>query len=197
MEQEYCFNIDMIDCEPPASIDIQVILGGAYDSGLGEMHTWLNFYHLLPGQDPALSTDPNAQSLGVPTPAGQPYNTLPWNYNGTEGNVYGDLSTNPSATQAYPGNTVDWILVSIRESDSLATSKIWQCAGLLQSNGVVIFPNDCPVLTLDELNQYYIIVEHHSHLPIMSPALNVVSNTLTFDFTSNQSWLWEPVAGNQ
>ena len=169
-------------------INTAVFLEGPFDPSFGLMSTILNFYHLLPGMDPALSADIPASLFGIAAPPGQPYTVAPWNYTGTEGDLYGDTILN---NIPYDLDITDWVLVSVRETDSLATSTIWKCAALLNSDGVIDFPDTCPCLDLDAALQYYLVIEHRSHLPVMSTILSPVNNQLNFDFRVNQSWIWE------
>ena len=49
-------------------------------------------------------------NLGGMIPLSQPYNMLPWNYNGTE------------STAVVPANVVDWVLVELRDATSAANA---------------------------------------------------------------------------
>jgi hypothetical protein len=171
------------------TVAIQVFLEGPYDTvAQNEMFTTLNYYHVLPGQDPDLSENMGAQLLGVAAPPGQPYNTAPWNWSGTEGDDYGD----GAGDIPYPETVVDWVLVSVRETDSLAANEVWKCAGLLHSDGTVEFPEQCECAhPLQNGNDYYIVVEHRNHLPIMSYKQIMTGNVLSHDFTQSDSWIYE------
>ena len=151
------------------------------------MQTILNEYHVLPGQDPTESSNQGSQLFGIAAPPGQPYNTAPWNWNGDEGDRYGD----GPGDIPYDASVTDWILVSIRENDSLPGSEVWKCAGLLYNNGDVVFPEECDCTgSVTPDNEYYIVVEHRNHLPIMSTAITLENDELSYDFTQNQSWIF-------
>jgi hypothetical protein len=168
-------------------IIVKVLLEGPYDSGSGLMTTTLNEFHVLPGQDPTQSSNPGAQILGMAAPPGQPYNIAPWNWMGDEGDSYGD----GSGDRVYDATVTDWILVSVRENDSLPTSEVWKCAGLLYNDGTVVFPPECDCgNAIDTVNSYYIVVEHRNHLPVMSTLIQLENGELNFDFTQNQSWIF-------
>ena len=169
------------------TLDVKVLLEGPYDSGTDEMTTLLNSNHLLPGQDLGENDNPLAGFLGEATPIGQPYSAAPWNHNGTEGDGYGDEGTNPGSTP-YPSTVTDWVLVSIRATDSLETSEVWKCAGLLHSDGSVTFPDACDCLELSSNVGYYIVIEHRNHLPVMSSKQTPTADVLSFDFTTQDSW---------
>ena len=160
-------------------LEIKVMLEGPYDSSTGLMSTKLNSYHLLPGQD----TTNYTYGLGVSTPAGSPYNVLPWSYAGTEIDNYGDGSDKTP----YDSDVTDVVLVSVREATTAESGKIWQGLGFLHSNGAITYPV-APCLALDSNKSYHVVVEHRNHLPVMSLALTVTDNNISFDFTSNDSW---------
>jgi hypothetical protein len=179
-------------------VSVKVLLEGAYDTMSMVMTTDLNYFHVLPGQDPDESENIGAQIFGVAAPPGQPYDTAPWNWSGTEGDNYGD----GAGDIPYDTTVTDWVLVSVREADSLATSEVWKCAGLLHSDGTVEFPEECDCANaLVGGNKYYIVVEHRNHLPVMSNVQTMTGNTLSYDFTQNQSWIYEimgiPVGSGQ
>lgn len=154
------------------SVDIKVFLEGAFDTNTNEMTTTLNTARqLLPGQTPV-------SSLASPTPAGQPYNVEPWNYNGTEGAGWSNAN--------YNQDIVDWILVSIR-TDTKKSSEVEVKAALLNKDGTVFFPE--PFNNLSFIAEGYIVVEHRNHLSIISPTVIQVSdNLLSYDFTANDSY---------
>jgi len=153
-ENYFCNNIEL---------DLFANLEGAYDTSTSNMATTLNTpRQLLPGQ---------AQS----TTSGQPYNTAPWNYNGSE-----DVTT-------YDSTVVDWVLVSILESPS-PTDKVFEAAALLHSDGHIEFMDSC-IVDLDPAMSYYVRLEHRNHLPILSPSpVPIVNRTLSLDFRSMNSY---------
>ena len=151
------------------SINVKVLLEGAYKTNTRKMPTTLNQRGLLPGQTPI-------GQFAVATPAGQPYKGAPWNYAGTEG----DTITHYSST------VVDWVLVSLRSSPSNLTS-VWRCAGWLHEDGTITFPKNCIQVPL---GAYYILVEHRNHLGVLSPTpVSIINNTIRYDFTLNDSYI--------
>jgi len=167
-------------------LNVNVFLEGAYNGT--DMITLLNEYHLLPGQDPSFSSNPGAQLFGEAAPVGQPYNVAPFNYAGTEGDLYGD--TLAGATP-YPATVVDWVLLSVREDPMDASTKIWESAALLHEDGSVEIPEGSACLELSEATDYHIVVQHRNHLAVMSTAVQKVDGSLTFDFTNNDSWKFD------
>jgi hypothetical protein len=143
----------------------------------------VNNVKVLPGQ-----TYYSTMTDTVYTPAGQPYNTAPWNYNGTEGAGY-DSHGNPNpGTANYPATVVDWVLVSLREAED--APPVCMKAALLHSDGHVEFVNGgFSCCDLDLSGSYYLVIEHRNHLIIMSPEpVQVVNGTLTYDFRYTQSY---------
>lgn len=164
---------------PCVSLDIKVMLEGAYIGSLGTMRTTLNRRGLLPGQTPI-------GGFAEATPAGQPYKDAPWSYNGTE-----------SMTN-YPSTVVDWVLVSLRTDAVSASSTIFRTAALLHEDGRVQILASC--IPLASNNPLYVVIEHRNHLGIMSPtAINMVGNTISIDFTATNSFTKNdpPTAGQK
>ncbi|MGB3077483.1 MAG: hypothetical protein WBB31_00275, partial [Saprospiraceae bacterium] len=172
----------LINC---SQLKVSVFIEGPFDPVLGNMSALLNEYHILPGQDPINSTNILAQQLGVASPHGQPYNIAPWNYAGTEGDQYGDdIGDIP-----YPQTVVDWVLLSVRSGDSLASSEVWKYAAMVLMDGTVDIPANSPPLPLTEGAGYYIVLEHRNSLPVMSTKVIAQNSALQFDFRQNQSWI--------
>jgi hypothetical protein len=88
-----------------------------------------------------------------------------------------------------PADIVDWVLVEIRRGTE-ATTKVETEAGLLKSDGNIVDTDGKSPLTFNNVTEgnYYILVRHRNHLPVMSAsavALNPTSEI--YDFTSDQS----------
>ncbi len=158
--------------------ELKLFLEGAYDVNTGKMTTFLNLAAddplsrgVLPGQTPFASTT-------IATPAGQPFNQAPWDYNGTEGM---DII-------AYAPTVVDWVYVSILQGNPGAQVVAWRAAALLHSNGDVEF-FDLP--DFEQLpDEFYIKVDHRNHMAIMTPSklLNTECNAILVDFTKVNSY---------
>lgn len=158
-----------------------------YETYILPMRTHLNDARLMPGQ-----AYQHPLEGVIYTPAGQPYRGGPWNYRGSEGNNF-DSGGNPSpGTANYPSTAVDWVLVSLRATDD--GPALCRKAGLLHDDGHIEFVDgdfSCP--GLEGYTAFYIVIEHRNHMIIMSPeAVEVVNNTLTFDFRANQSYINDP-----
>jgi hypothetical protein len=167
------------------AMTLRVFLQGPYSVGNGVMSTWLNQFHILPGQDPMESDIEPAQD-GTPTPVGQPYNTAPWNHTGLEGHGYGDETTNPGS-DPYPATVTDWVLVSLRTNTSSPTT-VWKCAGLLHNDGDVEFPDACPCLDISSGIDYHVLVEHRNHLAVLSNEIQLENSNLIMDLTAQDGW---------
>ena len=127
---------------------------------------------LLPGQTPI-------GDFAVATPKGQPYNDVPWNYTGTEGQASGFI---------YPNTVVDWVLVSLR-TDSVSVSNVWKGAGLLHDDGTITFIQPCYTINTTA-SALFVVVEHRNHLGVMSPTkVPIVAGKISFDFTQQDSYV--------
>jgi len=121
----------------------------------------------------------NDLAAGSLIPLNQPYGTTPWSYSGQE------------QISAYPGGLVDWVLVELR-TDSAAGTGVDLRAALLLQDGSVVDTNGLSPLVFTRFlpgEDYYIVVYHRSHLPIMSAAMVALPNTQAsaHHFTINPS----------
>ncbi len=110
-------------------------------------------------------------------PLNQPFNVAPWNYAGFE-----TLTT-------IPDSIIDWVLLSLREFESVPTSVIGQRAALIRADGQIVdLDGVSPVEfygVADGL--YYLWIQHRNHLGIMSASqLNIKYNTDPYSFTTGQ-----------
>lgn len=117
----------------------------------------------------------NINSDGL-IPSAQPYNTSQYNYNGTE--FVGSI----------PAGVVDWVYLEIRSTDIGAAIPGGRRAAFVKEDGSVV--------DLDGLNpvkitgilpgNYYVVVGHRNHLPIMSAnALTLNTSSPLFDFSTS------------
>ena len=146
------------------------------------MRTTLNDLQMLPGQ-----AYDNGGTI-IQTPAGQPYNTAPWFYDGQEGMFFDAGGTAGNA--GYPAEVVDWVLVSLRNTAGAGYQKICEKAALLLSDGTIRMVEGFDCCDLDMNGSYYLVVEHRNHLPVMShEPVQVAGAILTYDFTRQQSYV--------
>ncbi len=153
--------------------ELSVILEGAYDVDNGLMTTHLNDLGYLPGQSPTTF-------FGEPFPSGQPYNQSPWFYEGNEG-------VGVSERDLYDDTVVDWVLVSLRANE-LRPSTFWRGAGLLHEDGSIEIIQE-PELSIVEDREFFVLIEHRNHLPVMSPTpLRLRGGELIYDFSQADSF---------
>jgi predicted outer membrane repeat protein len=123
------------------SLDVKVYLEGPYEGPL--MGTQLNSSGYLP--------------------LSQPYNTLPWGYNGTEA-----VSSIPNA------DVVDWILVELRDAPTAAqatpAAMIARQAGFLLRDGHIRTTDGSNLLTFNVTitSNLFVVIWHRNHLNVMS-----------------------------
>ncbi|MDF1865365.1 MAG: cadherin-like domain-containing protein, partial [Saprospiraceae bacterium] len=162
-------------------IETSVWLEGSYQTANDSMYTILNDLGYLPGQDPFTF-------LGIETPAGQPYNTAPFDHFGTEGDAF-DYNLTGTADAGYPATVTDWVLVSLRTGTGKETT-VCKRAGLLFSDGHIEFPDEgnwC--CSIDANSTYYLVIEHRNHLIVMSHVkIPVTNNTIAYDFRIQESY---------
>ncbi|MFN8348287.1 MAG: GEVED domain-containing protein [Spirosomataceae bacterium] len=146
---------------------IKVYLEGNWNGT--EMTTKLNQQGLLPGQTPI-------SPFGIPTPAGQPYKTTPWNYQGNE------------TVNTYNSDVVDWVLISLRTNVTDVNSVVYKSAALLLKTGAVTLQSACPLLNPSQ--SYSVVIEHRNHVGAAShQPVSIVNNAITYDFTLQQSYI--------
>lgn len=139
------------------NLNLTVLLEGGYDLYMGNMTNKLYKRAVLP--------------------KGQPYSGSPWNYPGTEGSGW--------VQSDYPGETVDWVLISLRETLDPETEVARGAAVLLRDGSISSFDVD---LTTSK-NQLYVMIEHRNHLPIISAQpISIINKTITYDFTQQNSY---------
>lgn len=113
-------------------------------------------------------------------PLSQPFNTAPWNYNGTE------------SVAAIPNvNVVDWVLVELRDAASAvnatAATRIARQAAFILKNGSIVGMDGTSKLqfTNSVTQQLFAVVYHRNHLGIMSATgLTQTSGTYNYNFTT-------------
>lgn len=144
---------------------ITVILQGAHSGGSG-MSTQLNSGGYLPSGQPY---------------GGAAFDDTPLQYDGTE------------AADQMPSNVVDWVLVELRSVPLSGLPKaadvVTRRAALLLEDGSIVDPVSGGALRLPVApGEYFVVVRHRNHIPVMSAALvDGVSGLLEHDFTTGLS----------
>jgi len=137
-------------------ISPQVILSGPYNSTSGIMSD-------------------NLRSTGL-IPLSQPYNTAPFNYNGTETVTQNVLNFTGSSA------IVDWVLVELRDKND-PTSILQTRAALIQADGDVVDTDGTSPVEISGLSNdnYFICIKHRNHLAVITNStFNLNSNATTF-----------------
>lgn len=100
-------------------------------------------------------------------PLSQPYNGAPWNYKGTE---------SVTSVSSFPATVVDWLLLELRDSSNNNLVVARRAALLLSngsiaditSNGTVTSGIGSRFISFSNSSNYYVVVRHRNHLPVMS-----------------------------
>ena len=106
-------------------------------------------------------------------PTSQPYTGAPFNYSGSE------------STSTFPTDTVDWVLVELRDAANLATVVATK-AVLLRKDGMLMEPNGNLGITFVNIPSgfYHLAVYHRSHLAVLSASsISTNQSTPMLDFT--------------
>jgi hypothetical protein len=125
-------------------------------------------------------------------PLNQPYNTAPWNYNGTE-----NVTIFPST------DIVDWVLIELRESNGDASSAtqenvISRRAAFLMKDGTVRDLDGISYLQfpVPSYTNLYTVMHHRNHLAIMNSfPLTKVTNYYSYDFSTGPEKVLGGMAG--
>ncbi|MCD4735942.1 MAG: hypothetical protein K8R53_07860 [Bacteroidales bacterium] len=119
-------------------------------------------------------------------PLSQPFNTIPWNYEGIE-----NVSVIPNTS------VVDWILLEIRDAEgqSSATSDriVARKAAFLLSDGSVVDLDGItfPFVLTAPRDSLYLVVWHRNHIGIMSAnPLTAPTDLYIYDFTSDETMVF-------
>tara|TARA_Y100000385_G_C13106716_1_gene648374 strand:- start:1942 stop:7179 length:5238 start_codon:yes stop_codon:yes gene_type:complete len=185
------------------SVDARVFLEGAFVRSEDRMHNVLYQNGYLPGQAPQTF-------FGNKEEAGQPYDSEPWYHCGEEGDPFDANNEGVDDLAGYPDNTVDWVLVSLR-SEASPQSVVCRKSALVLDDGEIFFVEEFDCCGIDDDIEYYMVIEHRNHLPIMSPTKMPIENgKVAFDFTTSNSFVallgtgqkevnpgrWVMIAGN-
>jgi hypothetical protein len=144
-------------------IDLKVFLEGGFDPGTLSMTTILNDNSVIP--------------------LDQPYNTVPWNYAGTE------------TVGSIPTGVVDWVLVELRDAaspaEALPATELagWPKACFLKSDGSVVDLDGVSKLNIGNptiSNNLFVVIRHRNHIAVMSnTGLVNAAGSYSYDFTTS------------
>ena len=101
----------------------------------------------------------------------QPYDQAPWNYSGGE------------YVTAIPDSVVDWVLIELRDSQNPATL-VQRKACFLSKSGRVLDEDFSKDITFSVASgNYYLVIDHRNHLPVMSGNAIAIPYSQAYDFT--------------
>jgi hypothetical protein len=112
----------------------------------------------------------------------QPYNGVPWNHSGSE------LITSK------PADLVDWVLVELRSD---VNTPVYTEAGLLYKDGSIREWSD-PTKKMSFTgafvpnSDFYVVIYHRNHMPVMSSALVNIPNTPMLDLSLLTNAYYKP-----
>ncbi|MBN3035068.1 MAG: lamin tail domain-containing protein, partial [Bacteroidales bacterium] len=150
--------VTMIVDESGMKVNIKAYLEGPFNGT--SMNTFLNVYGYIP--------------------LSQPFNTAPWNYNGTE------------AVAAIPGmDVIDWVLVELRDAPDAASAgsgtMIARQAAFILSDGTIVGldGSSIPAFTQTVSQNLFTVIWHRNHLAVMSANPLIPSGSIySYDFTT-------------
>lgn len=150
-------NITVSDNTPTGVVvQARAFLEGAY-AGAGFMNTTLRLNGYIPST--------------------QPYNRAPWLYNGIE---------SVADFNAIPTNTVDWVLLEVR--DALTEAVIEKRAAFLLDNGAIVdvdgVTNGVRFQNITANTSYKLAIRHRNHLAVMGANAITVPNATPYDFAN-------------
>ncbi|HVO74941.1 MAG TPA: hypothetical protein VMT35_13020, partial [Ignavibacteriaceae bacterium] len=107
-------------------------------------------------------------------PTYQPYKNNPWNYSGTE------------SVNSIPTGVVDWVLIEIR-SDTSSASIVSRRAAFIKADGSIVDVDGNRKVAMNvNAGNYYIVIQHRNHLPVMSAnKIALSSSSPLYDFTTS------------
>jgi len=127
----------------------------------------------------------NSMNTALSLPNTQPYNTAPWNYNGSE-----SLGSGLSY--------VDWVLVELRNSSN-PTQVVSRRAAILKNDGTLLDTDGSIGVSFSNVQtgSYYIAVFHRNHLAVMSAnPVQLSANSQMYDFTTSLNKAYIAYEGN-
>ncbi len=117
-------------------------------------------------------------TLNSNLPSAQPYNTAPWNYNGSE-----------TVSGTMPSNIVDWVLVEASDANFNVLEKR---AALLRNDGVLLDTDGTVGVNFSSLvtgSSYHLTIRHRNHLAVVSSNMVSLPNGSNYDFSATANVL--------
>ncbi|HMS33131.1 MAG TPA: hypothetical protein PKC91_03510 [Ignavibacteria bacterium] len=159
--------------------------GGALDC-IGNFLTLINTKAYLQGAYAGSGTMRTDLNDFGEIPLIQPYGTSQYNYNGTE------------SVGSIPAGVVDWIYLELRETADGAPIPSGRRAAFIKSDGKIVdLDGISPVKVNTVSGNYFIVIGHRNHLPVMSANAQTLNTTSSlYDFSTGLSQYYAGVAAN-
>ncbi|HRQ53432.1 MAG TPA: integrin alpha [Ignavibacteriaceae bacterium] len=156
--------------------------GSAFSTDSIEATLSANIKVFLQGPYSSGSMSTTLNSSGY-IPLVQPYNTAPWNYNGGE------------TVASIPAGVVDWVLLELRSD---LTTQVARRGAFVKSDGSLTDIDGVSLVDFPGVAQgnYYLVIYHRNHLPIMTANTVELSKSPTlYDLTtaSTQAYGTDPM----
>lgn len=148
------FSSGGVDCITGTIVNAKMFLEGAY-LGSGNMRINLNNFGLVP--------------------LTQPYNTAPFNYNGTE------------SVTSIPAGVVDWVYIELRSTSDGGPVPDGRRAAFIKSDGQIVDLNGTDPVKYPTVpnGNYFIVIGHRNHLPVMTASAQLLNSiTPLYDFST-------------
>ncbi len=160
--------------------------GEAFENDPGGLISWVDGSNQLDVkvwlEGPFNGTDMNVGLSGLPDfPLAQPFNTAPWNYEGTE------------ALASLPAGIVDWVLVELRTAsvvtEATSSRRLTRMAALLREDGSVVDLDGTSVVGFNFVpynSGLYPVIYHRNHVGVISTYMCSFSDyVFSYDFRDN------------
>ncbi|MBC8487123.1 MAG: hypothetical protein H8D45_13930 [Bacteroidetes bacterium] len=127
-------------------------------------------------------------------PLTQPYNTPPWNYNGTE-----SVASIPNS------DVIDWVLIELREtpgdaSSATSSTMIDRQAAFVLKDGTIVKTNGSSplVFNVEITENLFAVVYHRNHLGILSAnPLPLSGGEYIYNFTTGEGQVYGGLNGHK
>ncbi|MBN3036390.1 MAG: hypothetical protein JW861_12460, partial [Bacteroidales bacterium] len=146
---------------------------------------YLDLTLFIEGPFNGITMDTTLNAAGY-LPLSQPFNTSPWNYNGTE-----------SVTAIPNSDVVDWVLVELREAGSApaagSITRFDRQACFLLRNGKISGKDGAssPRFNLVVTEDIYGVIYSPNHIPVMSAnALSLLTETFAYNFSTGATQVY-------
>lgn len=176
------YNVTLSITNPEGCSDYISKTATVYDTGMVPVN--IRAYLQGPYSESGMGAGLNAGGF---LPLVQPYNNLPWNYQGEE-----------AVTSIPDSDIVDWVLVELRKSSggpqtATSDSILTRIAGFIRQDGNITGTDgNTPLMASisDTINIYPVVI-HRNHLCIISSvSINKVNGRFEYEFTSGEEQAW-------